>query len=87
MPALTCGMITVGTVNSSCVSPAATPREIVLRLNAAINQAFADPGLRGQLEAAGLEPVGGTPEAFGKLIAGEAAKWAPIIQRTGARLD
>ena len=67
--------------------PAATPRAIVMRLNAAINQAFADPALRGHLEAAGLEPVGGTPEAFGKLIADEAAKWAPIIRRTGARLD
>jgi len=67
--------------------PAATPREIVLRLNSAINQAFADPQVRQRLEAAGLEPAGGTPEAFGKLIADEAAKWAPIIKRTGAKLD
>ena len=67
--------------------PAATPRAIVMRLNAAINLAFADPAVRQHLLAAGLEPVGGTPEAFGKLIADEAAKWAPIIRRTGARLD
>lgn len=67
--------------------PAATPREIVLRLNSAINQAFADPQVRQHLAAAGLEPAGGTPEAFGKLIADEAKKWAPIIKRTGAKLD
>jgi len=67
--------------------PAATPREIILRLNSAINTAFADPQVRQHLTAAGLEPAGGTPEAFGKLIADEAKKWAPIIKRTGAKLD
>ena len=67
--------------------PAATPRDIVMKLNGAINQAFADPQVRGHLTAAGLEPAGGAPEAFGKLIADEAKKWAPIIKRTGAKLD
>ena len=66
---------------------AGTPREIVLRLNAEINKAFADPALRGRLQNAGLEPAGGTPEALAKLMADEAAKWAPIIKRTGAKLD
>ena len=67
--------------------PAATPREIVMRLNEAINKAFADPAVRQHLVAAGLEPVGGPRDAFGRLIADEAAKWAPIIKRTGAKLD
>jgi tripartite-type tricarboxylate transporter receptor subunit TctC len=67
--------------------PAATPRDLVMRLNHAINAAFNDPQVRQQLAAAGLEPVGGPPEAFGKLIADEAKKWGPIIKRTGARLD
>jgi tripartite-type tricarboxylate transporter receptor subunit TctC len=66
---------------------AGTPPAIVQRLNAEINRAFADPALRQRLQAAGLEPAGGTPEEFGKLIADEAAKWAPIIRRTGAKLD
>ena len=66
---------------------AATPVPIVQRLNAEINRAFADPALRQRLQAAGLEPIGGTPEAFAKLIADETAKWAPIIRRTGAKLD
>ena len=66
---------------------AGTPRDIVMRLNAEINKAFADPALRSRLQTAGLEPAGGTPEAFAKLMADEAAKWAPIIKRTGAKLD
>ena len=66
---------------------AGPPRDIVMRLNTEINKAFADPALRQRLQTAGLEPAGGTPEAFAKLMADEAAKWAPIIQRTGAKLD
>ena len=66
---------------------AGTPRDIVLRLNGEINKAFADPAIRQRLQAGGLEPAGGTPEAFAKLMADEAQKWAPIIKRTGARLD
>ena len=31
--------------------------------------------------------AGGTPEAFAKLMTDEAVKWAPIIKRTGAKLD
>ena len=66
---------------------AGTSRDIVTRLNAEINKAFADPALRQRLQSAGLEPAGGTPEAFAKLMADEAVKWAPIIKRTGAKLD
>ena len=40
-----------------------------------------------RLKAAGLDPVGGSPEQFTQLIHDEALKWAPIIQRSGARLD
>ena len=58
-----------------------------MRLNTEINKGFADPALRQRLQTAGLEPAGGTPEAFAKLMTDEAAKWAPIIQRTGAKLD
>jgi tripartite-type tricarboxylate transporter receptor subunit TctC len=67
--------------------PAGTPSEVIVRLNAEVNQAFVDPAVRQRLTGGGLEPAGGTPEAFGKLIADEAVKWAPIIKRTGARLD
>ncbi len=66
---------------------AGTPRDIVMRLNSEINRAFADPAIRQRLQAGGLDPAGGTPEAFAKLMADEAQKWAPIIKRTGARLD
>ena len=66
---------------------AGTPRPIVDRINSAINAAMNDPQVKDRFKAAGLDAAGGTPEQFGKLMADEAAKWAPVIQRTGARLD
>jgi tripartite-type tricarboxylate transporter receptor subunit TctC len=67
--------------------PAGTPRAVVERINSAINAAMKDPAVQERLKTAGLDAVGGTPEQFGKLIADEAAKWEPIIKRSGAKLD
>ncbi len=66
---------------------AGTPRATVERINRAVNAALNNPQVRARLKAAGLEPVGGTPEQFGRRIADEASKWAPVIKSTGARLD
>ena len=66
---------------------AGTPRPIVDRINAAINSAMNDPQVRERLKVAGLDPAGGTPEQFAKLIADESTKWRPVILRTGAKLD
>lgn len=66
---------------------AGTPRAVVDRINSALNAALNDPAVKERLKAAGLEPIGGTPEQFAKLIHDESVKWAPIIKRSGARID
>jgi len=66
---------------------AGTPRDVVDRINSALNAAIHDVAVKERLKAAGLEPVGGTPEQFAKLIHDESIKWAPIIKRSGARID
>ena len=67
--------------------PAGTPAEIVARLNRELNAALKVPDAREKLNSAGLEPVGGTAEAFRALIQSESDKWGPIIRRIGARVD
>ena len=69
------------------VAPAATPTEIVLRLNREIAAVLAMPALKQKLFAAGIEAGGGTPEAFAQLIKAEARKWGEVIKATGARVD
>ena len=64
-----------------------TPRAVVDRINVALNAALQDANVKNVLRGAGLEPVGGTPEQFTQLIQNESTKWAPIIQRSGARID
>jgi tripartite-type tricarboxylate transporter receptor subunit TctC len=66
---------------------AGTPRAVVDRINFALNAALKEPQVQERLKTAGLEAVGGTPEQFAKLMADEAAKWQPIIKRSGAKLD
>ncbi|WER47667.1 tripartite tricarboxylate transporter substrate binding protein [Cupriavidus sp. WKF15] len=67
--------------------PAATPRDIVLKLNGAINAAFKDPEFRKRWEAIGTPVVGGTPEAFGALIRSETTRLGKVVRDTGATVD
>ena len=66
---------------------AGTPKPIVARLNAEINAILADPAVKAKLNAQGFELIGGTPEAFAALIKSESDKWAPVIRKTGAKVD
>lgn len=69
------------------VAPAQTPPEIVHKLNAAINAALARADVQERLAGLGFEVVGSTPEQFKAKIDSEIAKWAPVVQASGARAD
>jgi tripartite-type tricarboxylate transporter receptor subunit TctC len=65
--------------------PRSTPAEIVERLNAEINAAFADPGMRTRLAGTGGTMLPGSPADFGRLIAEETEKWAKVIKFSKAK--
>jgi len=67
--------------------PAGTPRAVIERMNRELDTALKSPDVRQKLATAGLDPVGGTPEDFARLIREENEKWGPIIRRTGATVD
>lgn len=69
------------------VAPAATPTEIVARLNRDLAAILALPDVITRAAAAGWELAPGSPEDFAHFIAAEQKRWAPVIQRSGARLD
>ena len=66
---------------------ARTPRPIVERLNVEINAILKEPAVKSALNAQGFELVGGSTEDFAALIRSESAKWAPVIAKTGAKVD
>jgi tripartite-type tricarboxylate transporter receptor subunit TctC len=67
--------------------PAGTPKPVVQRLNTEINAILKDAAVKSTLNAQGFELIGGTPEDFANLIKSESDKWAPVIRKTGARID
>ena len=69
------------------VGPAGISPEIVKRLNEAFNKVMAMPAARDKFVSGGLDPVGGTPEQFGRFIAAEIAKWTKIAKDVGAKAD
>ncbi|RZM00734.1 MAG: tripartite tricarboxylate transporter substrate binding protein [Variovorax sp.] len=69
------------------LAPAGTPGDVLARLHAALGRAMGTPALRAQLTELGIEPVFGSPEAFGALIRSEIPKWAAIVRTSGAKAD
>jgi tripartite-type tricarboxylate transporter receptor subunit TctC len=69
------------------LAPAGTPKEVVAKINAAINRALATEDMRQRLKAQGFEPAPATPEEFGALLASEVRKYAEFIREAGVRLD
>jgi len=64
-------------------APAATPREIILRLNAEINRAMRDPEVSDKLVNAGLIIVGESPEFFADLLKSDYAKYGKLVKDIG----
>jgi tripartite-type tricarboxylate transporter receptor subunit TctC len=67
------------------LAPAATPREIISRLNAELTKALSAPDLKERLGAAGIEPVTSTPEQFAAFIRSETARYAKVIKDAGIK--
>jgi tripartite-type tricarboxylate transporter receptor subunit TctC len=65
------------------LAPAGTPPALVSRLNSEINKALAAPDMKERLLTAGIQPLGTTPEQFGKFIRSEATRYAKVIKDAG----
>ncbi len=69
------------------LAPAGTPRDIVMKLNAAVVRSLGTQEMKDSLRAQGQEPVGNTPEQFSQLIREELPKWAKVVKASGAKLE
>ncbi len=57
--------------------------EVVAKLNKAMNEALKDEAVREKLTKAGVAVKGSTPEAFGKFMADELARWNGVREAAG----
>lgn len=69
------------------VAPAATPKDIVEKLNKAFVDALRDPVITSRLQGVGLSVVADTPDAFKAFIAKESARMENIVKRSSARIQ
>ena len=66
-------------------APAATPRDILARLNREVTKAMVAPDFRERLAAAGVDPWLGSPDELANLVKSEMARYAAIIKKAGLR--
>ncbi len=68
-------------------APRKTPVPVVARLNAALNAAMADAGLRGRVTSRGDEPGGGTPDEMARIMAADYDRWGELARANNIRAD
>jgi tripartite-type tricarboxylate transporter receptor subunit TctC len=64
-------------------APRGTPPSVIAKLNVTLNASLADAAVRERLEKAGVVVQGSTPEAFGKFMATELARWDAVRVAAG----
>jgi len=69
------------------VAPAGTPHDVIEKLNHAFVAALNAPETKTRFDALLTEPVASTPEAFGKFMDSERAKYERVVKATGAKVD
>ena len=69
------------------MAPKGTPREIVLKLNAAAARAISAPEAAKQLLQIGGDPAVRTPEAFGEFVRDDNARYGKLIREAGIKLE
>jgi tripartite-type tricarboxylate transporter receptor subunit TctC len=69
------------------VAPAATPRDVVDRLNKAFVTALQAPETKTRFAQLLAEPVGNTPDQFGAFMKKELTRYETVVKASGARVD
>ena len=65
------------------LAPAKTPKEIVVRLNTAVDSIIRNPEFSERYQKEVLEAVGGSPESFAAFLREEIDKYARVIKAAG----
>jgi tripartite-type tricarboxylate transporter receptor subunit TctC len=69
------------------VASSRVPRDIVLKLNAQINELLKSPQFRDALITRGAVPMGGSVDDFAKFLTSEVQKYAAVVKASGIRAD
>jgi tripartite-type tricarboxylate transporter receptor subunit TctC len=68
-------------------APAATPPDVVARVQREVVAALQAPDLLERFAAVGAEPVGSTPAEFVERIRSDATRWSEVIRKAGVKVQ
>lgn len=66
---------------------AGTPKAIIAKLNDDLNRTLKLSDIQERMAGLGLDPAGGTPEAFGAFVKEDIARWAKVIKAANVRAE
>ena len=69
------------------LAPAGTPPAVIDTLSGEVARFMATPAARERAAQDGATPVGNKPAEFERFLRSEIAKWTPIIQNAGIKID
>lgn len=69
------------------IAPKGVPRAIIDKLNGEINRTIKDPGFAQRIAGEGLEPAGGSPEAFQALLKREVVEWGEVVKQAKVTIN
>ena len=72
---------------TAVLAPAATPREIVARLNATLAKVLANPAVKERFAALGAEVQPSTSEELGRWIREDLAVWIKVVKQAGIKVE
>jgi len=75
------------TSGQGLLTPAGTPREVVVRINAVVNQALNTDEVKKAFMARGFTAAPATPEAFAAFLASEMQKYSELIKRLNVTIE
>ena len=67
--------------------PAATPKDIVAKVNGDISKVLSAADVKATLALQGIEPATGTPEALSATIRDDYARWGKVIRDANIKAD
>jgi tripartite-type tricarboxylate transporter receptor subunit TctC len=69
------------------LGPAGMDPSVVRKLNTTLVKTLQSPAVLAQLQEQGFDVVAGTPDAYGKLIRDEIARWTAVVNAAGIKVE
>ena len=69
------------------MAPAATPAEVILKINADLREVLSSKDVVDKFAAQGAEPLITTPAQFAAIVKTDITKWSALVKSSGAKVD